>query len=145
MFTIEARVGRLVEIRMRSPIKPEELMNFFKEVATILGKADGTVVVCTDLRAARVFSQEITTKLLELMQKENPKIQRNGFLVSDDAVFSIQIERMIKKAGSGGTRRAMRDPEQLIKWLSEELEPSEVKRVRQFIVEGDKFVEAHPN
>ena len=129
---------------MRSPVKAEELQAFFKQVATILGKAEGTVVVATDLRAARVFSQEITTKLLELMQKENPKVERNGFLVSEDAVFSIQIERMVKKV-QGKNRRSFHESNDMVTWLAETLQPAEVKRLRQFVVEGDKFAsEASP-
>lgn len=138
MFTIENSVGRLVELRMASPITLEELGGFHGAVSKIVARHPGQVVVCTDLLSARVFDQHVTERLTTIIRQESPRVERNAFMVGDGAVFSMQIERIIRDAGFAN-RRAFRVPTDLITWLGEVLTSAERERLAKFLREGSNL------
>ena len=136
MYTLECHVGRLIEIRVQPPLTLDELRNFLPQVTRILARVGGQVVACTDLRNARVFSPDVTEKLMTILRTDGPRVERGGFLVGESAVFSMQIARMLRES-RGPSRRAFVEPEDAIHWLSELLTPVEVRRLREFVTGGE--------
>ena len=135
MWTIEQRVGRLIEIRVASPIVYADLEGFgarLGECITRLTERVPRVLACTDLSGAHIFAPEVAEWFIRLMHRDNPVLERNAFLIGQSAVFALQIERMLKQ-GNSLTRRAFREPEPLIEWLGELLSPLERERVRQLL------------
>ena len=135
MFTIENRVGRLVELRMAAPIAPAELDGFHETVSRIVARHTGQIVVCTDLASAKIFDQHTTARLTAIIRQESTRIERNAFLVGDNAIFSMQMERIIREAGFPN-RRSFRIPAELALWLGEVVTTEERHRVTAFLREG---------
>ena len=135
MYTIESRVGRLIEIRVESPVTEEELLQFHDRVAKVIKPIKGQVASCTDLAGATVFLQPVAARWIEIIKQENPIVERNAILVGEGAVFSMQVERIIRQAGFKN-RKAFLAPAMLTAWLGEILTVRERARLDQFLQEG---------
>ena len=136
MYTLECHVGRLFEIRVQPPLSVEQLKGFHPQVTRILARVPGQVIGCTDLRKARVFGLDVADKLMTIIRTDGPRVERNAYLVGESAVFSMQIARVIRMAGSP-SRRAFTEPDEAITWLSEVLTEPEILRLREFIAAED--------
>jgi len=136
MYTLECRVGRLLEIRVQPPLSLEEIANFHPQMTRIQARVLGQLVGCTDLRNARVFPPDVAEKFMAVIRTEGPRVDRNAFLVGESAVFSMQIARVLRAAGIP-SRRSFLDPEEGVNWLSEVLTPAEARRLREFVKAGD--------
>ena len=135
MYTIDNRVGRLIEIRVESPVTEEELSQFHDKIAKLIKPIKGQVASCTDLAGATVFLQPVAARWIEIIKQENPIVERNAILVGAGAVFSMQVERIIRQAGFK-TRKAFLVPTELTAWLGEILTVRERARLDQFLQEG---------
>jgi len=135
MYTIENRVGRLVELRVEPPVTEEELSQFHATVAKACKPIKGQIVTCTDLVGATVFSQPVAARWIEIIRQESPLVERNAVLVGEGAVFSMQVERIIRQAGFKN-RRAFLSPVALTAWLGEILTVRERARLEQFVQDG---------
>jgi hypothetical protein len=135
MYTIENRVGRLIELRVEAPVTYEELLQFHDLLAKACKPIRGQIVVCTDLVGATVFTQPVTKLWTSIIKQESPLVDRNGLLVGEGAVFSMQIERIIREAGHQN-RKAFLSPTDLLTWLGEILSVRERLRLEAFLREG---------
>lgn len=135
MYTIDNRVGRLIEIRVESPVTEEELSQFHDRIAKVIKPIKGQVASCTDLAGATVFLQPVAARWIEIIKQENPIVERNAILVGEGAVFSMQIERIIRQAGFKN-RKAFLVPSALTAWLGEILTVRERARLDQFLQDG---------
>jgi len=135
MYTIENRVGRLIELRVESPVTEEELSQFHDKIAKIIKPIKGQVATCTDLAGATVFLQPVAARWIEIIKQENPIVERNAILVGEGAVFSMQVERIIRQAGFKN-RKTFLVPTALTAWLGEILTVRERGRLEQFLKEG---------
>jgi hypothetical protein len=132
MFRVEASSGRLVEIHVTNLASLEEMGQFKKEVMDAVLHATKAIVV-VDLRQPRIFAPEVATALEEMLKRANPKIERSAVLLArDHAIFSLQLERIIREAGNP-SRRTFRDPEQLKAWLKDALSIAEQVRLDHFL------------
>jgi hypothetical protein len=135
MYTIDNRVGRLIEIRVESPVTDEELSQFHDRIAKVIKPIKGQVATCTDLVGATVFLQPVAARWIEIIKQENPIVERNAILVGEGAVFSMQVERIIRQAGFKN-RKAFLAPAALTTWLGEILSVRERARLEQFLQDG---------
>jgi len=135
MFTIENRVGRLVELRVESPVTYEELLQFHNTLAKVCKPIPGQIAMCTDLVGATVFTQQVTQRWTSIIKQESPLVQRNAVLVGEGAVFSMQIERIIRTAGHQN-RKAFLATSDLTAWLGEILTVRERARLETYLREG---------
>ena len=135
MYTIENRVGRLIELRVESPVTEEELLRFHDLITKVTKPIKGQLATCTDLVGATVFLQPVAALWIEIIRKENPIVERNAVLVGEGAVFSMQVERIIRQAGFKN-RNAFLVPAALTAWLGEILTVRERARLEQFLQEG---------
>lgn len=135
MYTIENRVGRFVELRVESPVTEEELQKFPDALAKVCKPIKGQIATCTDFVGATVFLQPVAARWIEIIRQDSPFVERNAVLVGEGAVFSMQIERIIRQAGFKN-RKAFLSPAPLMAWLGEILTVRERARLEQFLREG---------
>jgi hypothetical protein len=135
MYTIDNRVGRFVELRVESPVTEEELLPFHDTLATVCRPIRGQIAICTDLVGATVFPQEVALRWIEIIRQESPNVERNAVLVGEGAVFSMQVERIIRQAGYKN-RKAFLLPAPLMVWLGEILTVRERVRLESFLHDG---------
>ncbi|MEM1205293.1 MAG: hypothetical protein AAGN66_18840 [Acidobacteriota bacterium] len=132
MFSSENNVGRLVELRIASPVTPEEIVDLQRTHLAVLGQIQGDYVIVTDLRRATVFPQEISERFITLMAQVTPRLLRSAILISGSAVLGLQAERAIEEAGNL-RRRSFRSTKELTTWLGEVLTDDEAIRLRTFL------------
>lgn len=135
MFTIENHVGRLVEVRIASPVEEHEMPGIAKQTHDVIESMEGAFVAVMDLREAHVFPQTVSDAFVHILSDNNPKLERSAFIIGDSAIFGMQIERAIRQAGKP-TRKAFRTARELEAWLDEMLRPSEQARLSKFLAEA---------
>ena len=136
MMTFLNHAGRLCEAYLTPPFTLDEakaLAGTVRKLITGLGKP---AIVCADLRPVTVFPPDIADLVTDMMRSDNPRLERSAILIRDSSVFGLQIERMIRDAGSP-MRRAFRVRAQLEKWLAEVLDPQEKERLKKFLDTGE--------
>jgi hypothetical protein len=129
MIRVRTEIGRLMSVFFRPPLTEAEADEFVLETRRIITAAPEPLVCFSDARSVAVLSPEIANKIVALMKTGNPRIERHGVLISGSAVFGLQAERMFREAGSP-SRRAFRDVDTLVAWLSETLTAPEQLRLR---------------
>ncbi|HVE83823.1 MAG TPA: hypothetical protein VND93_13285 [Myxococcales bacterium] len=134
MFSIDVKVGRLLEIRLVAPVTLQDMGVVHQQLTAVFKRFQAKLVIAADLTRATVFAPEVANKLLELFRLDNPLIDRSGILVSNSAIFSLQIERLITQAGNPA-RRCFHDPYELKAFLGSLLVRDEHARLAQFLSE----------
>lgn len=125
-------VGRLVEVRLASPLNLDETRQLVEELRAIINRLASKYVGVVDLLQADVFPVPVAETLIQLLSGVAPQVERTAFLVGDSALFALQVERVIRNS-SHPNRRAFRDSEALKEWLGEVLRPPEQARLAQFV------------
>jgi hypothetical protein len=133
MHEVRSPGGRLVTLRLASPVDDKEANEVIVEVRRVLVSLPGPAISCTDLTEARTFSPPIAARFTELMRVDNPKIERSAFLLAKDAAtFSLQLERMIRESNSPH-RKTFSEADELERWLAERLTPAERTLLHAFL------------
>jgi hypothetical protein len=133
MHEVRSPGGRLVTLRLASPVDDQEANEVVFHVRRALGSLPGQGVFCTDLTEARTFSPPIAARFTELMRSDNPKIERSGFLLAKNAAtFNLQMERMIRESNSPA-RKTFTAADELERWLGALLTPQERAFLQSFL------------
>ena len=135
MFISRNRAGRLLELRISHPVTLEEIDELQKQQLANVMRIPGRYVSVVDLRQSRVFPPDVAERLIGLMTRANPKLERGAFLLPESAILGLQAERAIQEVGSG-ERRVFRDPDELEVWLRDNLNELERQRLSRFLA-GD--------
>jgi hypothetical protein len=135
MFSVDVKVGRLLEVRLVAPVTVIDIDVTKGRLALFFRTFPSKLVACGDFSRADVFPQDVATRVLETFKQDNPKIERSGILVSPSALFSIQLERLVSQANNP-QRRCFRDPFELKTNLAPLLTREENGRLAQFLAEG---------
>ena len=135
MHTMRNVVGRLVEVRVASPLSLREVDEFRREHLAALPDLPERYVGAVDLRRADIFPVEVAQRFIALLSEIAPLVERTGFLIGEGAVFALQIERILRNSAHP-QRRAFREPEPLKSFLGEILTPLERARLDEFLGEG---------
>jgi len=135
MHTVKNVVGRLVEVRVASPLNLAEVGEFRLEHQAAIRNIRERYVGVVDLRHADVLPSEVAQGLIALLSGTAILVERTGFLIGESAIFSLQIERIIRNSANPN-RKAFRDPEQLKAFLGEVLAPIERSRLDEFLDAG---------
>jgi hypothetical protein len=137
MITIACHVGVLVELRFDGTPSIDDVERFKAETGALVAEQSARharrVVLCTDLRATQLFAPEVASRIIDLMRSDNPRVERNGVLGNESAIFTLQVQRLLIEARSPGRRRVFTEPSELEAWLDESLRPEESSRLRQFL------------
>lgn len=132
MFSAQIRVGRLIELSVNAPFEIDDLNRLTEQMRTVVQGSPVKVVACSDFRRATVLTQDVVEGLIDLMRNDNANVERSGLLVSTSAVFSMQMERIIRNAGNPN-RRSFRAPAEAVAWLSEVLTLEERASLHRFV------------
>jgi hypothetical protein len=128
------KVGRLLEIRLVAPVTLEDI-DRMQERLDALFVEHGEVVLVADYTHATVFSQDVAAKVLDMFKRGKGRVARSAALVSQSAVFSLQVERLIANAGNP-MRRSFHDAFELKAFLGAALNHEEHIRLVQFLAGG---------
>jgi hypothetical protein len=137
MFALLNRAGRLVECSLESPVTNQDAEGVGAELKRLLGAvpAGQKIVVATDLVLTRTLAPDVAERFIGLMRADNPRVERSGFLIADNAAtFALQLERMIKEANHP-SRRVFRRADIWQAWLAEVLSKEEAERLSRFAQE----------
>jgi len=128
--------GRLVEVRLASPLSLEEVHQFALEYKTKTGAIHGKYVGVVDITHATLFPAPVAEALIQLLSRAAEHVERTAVLVGEratSATFAMQVERIIRNAASPN-RRAFRTVDALRDWLREVLTVEERVRLARFLV-----------
>ena len=133
MFSIESKVGRLVEIRIEDleSVKEVELVGR-RFLAVVAGVKRRRVVVCADYRQVRLLAARVADAFRDMMATTNPRVERSAMLLPPASTQTLQIDRIARETRFAG-RRTFREAAALERWLCEILENAEIRRVREFL------------
>ena len=134
MFSVEVKVGRLLEVRLVTPVTLEDIERCDKRINELFEKHGETVLVA-DYTRATVFAQDVAAAVLDMFKRGKHRVVRSAALVSESAIFSLQVERLIAQAGNP-MRRSFHDPFELKAFLGAALNHEEHIRLVQFLAEA---------
>jgi hypothetical protein len=126
----------LIEIRLEWLGSVNDVFAIERALGQAFVQAGPSSVICADWRGIEVFPPEVGDALLEVLRRDNRRIERSALLLSPaNAIFNLQVERLLREA-ENPSRRAFRSVEQLLTWLSEVLSPAELESARALFVES---------
>jgi hypothetical protein len=131
VWSIDRLVGKLVEIRIASPVSLAETEPWGKAHDALIASVEGPDVCFVDLVDATVFPPDVVEAYVKTMRNE-PRLVRTATLLNASPTFGMQIQRMIREANNPN-RRAFRDADELFAWVSEVLDPPERVRLRALL------------
>jgi hypothetical protein len=132
MFRVDS-IGNLVLIHVTSLGSLEEVGSFQSEVMHFVNDTPAKAIVVVDLRTPRVFAPEVASALEKMLKRANPRIHRSAvILAAEHAVFSLQLERIIREARNPA-RRTFRSTDDAAQWLRELLNAREADQLDAFL------------
>lgn len=136
MFSVETVAGRLVEVRLGSPLAATEVADVIQRVRLAVLGCPGRVVVCAELTRMFVMPPEFADQFTAMFTRDNPRVERSAFLVAfKRSAFTMQLERMVREANNPA-RRVFDDKAALLAYLEPVLAPTEVQRLRSLIAQA---------
>jgi hypothetical protein len=126
------RVGRLIEMRVNHLDSTDEVEHFSQAIQR-MGATTPNAVMVVDLRTPLVFSPPVTKAVVMLMTRAN-RVRRGTaiLLAGEHAVFSLQFVRLVKQVGDPD-RQTFTDPDELLAWIDDCLDPREKTRAKVFV------------
>lgn len=134
MYSIENPVGRLIEVRLASPLSLEEVHRFAEDFKGTVTGVHGRYVGVVDITRAELFPAPVAEALIHLLSRAAEQVDRTAVLIGENATFSLQVERIIRNSASPH-RKAFRAAEPLRDWLREVLGAAERVRLARFLHE----------
>jgi hypothetical protein len=143
VLNVQNVVGRLVEITMHAHDATEAQVDAFRlklkvAVGNALLSPSKRIAVVADLRGVNVVAPRIADFIVEVMRKDDHYLERSGLLLTPNATFGLQMDRVMREAANAGRRR-FDAPEALSLWLGECLSSDETARLATFLHEGPKL------
>jgi len=135
MYTVQRQVGRLVEARLSTLRTVDDVAGFETAMRAAFDQVPGQAIVCADWRGANIFAPEVADRLVELLARGNPRLERSAILLGkNQAAFGLQVERVVREA-KNSARRTFREADAVIEWLGEHLDAEERRRMVAFLDE----------
>lgn len=132
-WTVASSVGKLVEARLTAT-ESEAVAAFLAAITEAVANAKEPVVGILDLTEVRVFGQADAERLVAVMRKDNPRVERTAIIVNGDRLLTMQMQRLVR-AAAWPCRQVFRDATRAIAWLGEVLGPEEVARAHAFMTQ----------
>jgi len=133
VYFVENRVGKLVEIRLWSPVTAAEALAWAADHDRVVSAVNGPYVCIVDLFDAKVFPQDAVDAFTAVM-KDEPRLLRTGTLLSHSPTSALQVRRMLRETDNP-VRRAFTDVPPLLEWLEPVLAQREIARLRESLAE----------
>ncbi len=136
MIDVRNLVGRLIEVVFETPTTPSEWKELAKQLSSIHSQSTEKFMYCANMARAKLFQPEEARLLKKIMEQDNPRLLRTAmYLGSNSAVLLLQMERLIRETASPA-RKTFRDPQKLIRWMSEVATSDEEQRIREIYNAG---------
>lgn len=132
MHSVGNHAGRLIEVRIASPLTIQEAQQLAGELLAAMQDVARQYVGIVDLLGAHVFPPDVAETLIKLLSGNAPHVIRTAMLIGDSAVFALQVERGIRSSDPD-KRRAFRSPEDVKAWLGEVLTAEEKAALERFL------------
>ena len=139
MFTVESRVGRLLEARIESLRTLDRANAYSDAIAQVVQRAPGhePMILCADHRAVAIYPQPVADQLASLFGAMNRRLLRIALLVAPtNATLSMQLGRIVREANNPD-RRVFLVPAEAEAFLGEVLTGSERTRLARFLRSGN--------
>lgn len=136
-YTLETRVGRLIEARVTRLRTRDDANRYSEALGAEVARLprQRAAILCADHRPIVVYPQPVTDRLVELFQVMNTRLERIAIFVSPtNATLLMQLERLVREAAFS-KRRVFREPSAGLVHLGESLDPAELARARAFLDE----------
>jgi hypothetical protein len=136
-YSLEARVGRLIEARVFGLRTREEVDAYAvaAHMQVLRMPAHVRPVLCADHRPVYIYNQDVADRLMELFQQMNSRLERIAILVArSNATLVLQLERLVREA-SFSSRKLVFAPEEAEAHLAPILDTAELARLRAFVGE----------
>jgi len=131
------RVGRVVEVRVRSLSALADIQAINTQVAMALHRAGPGAIICADHRLASPVSCRVADLWADGMRAANKRISWAAILLDPlNTTFDLQIERIVKCAGSP-TRRLVTGLGEMHAWLGDALSVAEWSAIETFLAAGE--------
>jgi hypothetical protein len=135
-FTVENRVGRLVEARLFAPRTVVEVEAFRDGLRVAFMAAGARCLICADWRGANLLAPPVADALVGLLRRGNRAFERSAVLLPEGApLFALQVDRVVREAANPA-RRTFVAARALCAWLGEMATDLEKKRMAAFFSEG---------
>jgi hypothetical protein len=138
MFTVERRVGCVVEARVHALRNGADGDAYFQAITRVVleVQAPARAVICADHRPVVIYPPEVADKLVQLFTSVNTRVQRAALLVTPtNATVNMQLARIVRESDNPN-RQVFRELERFTAFLGEVLDAAELARVRAFMGEG---------
>ncbi|MEO8381466.1 MAG: hypothetical protein ABI779_17530 [Acidobacteriota bacterium] len=135
MYTVEHHAGRLIEAKLASPLTLADVQDFTQKHLAVMARIPVKYIGVVNLLGAHVFEPAVAGGLTKLLTTAASHVERSAYLIGESAIFSLQVERVIRESNSPN-RRAFRNGGELVTWMSEILTPAEQLRLERFIREA---------
>ena len=140
-FTVERKVGRLVEGTIGATMTLEEAQAFRTRMWLAIGAVQGRVALYGDVSEATTFEPAVEQRIVEMLRLDNPKVERSAIVFGrSTSAFARQAAQMIAAANEGATqagrpvdRRGFADKHEAARWLGEVLDEDERARLRALV------------
>jgi hypothetical protein len=129
MYTIESKVGRLIEVRFWAPILAEEPGAWRRDHERMIAAMLNTYVFFIDLADAPVFPPDMIEAFTVTMRNE-ARLLRMALLLGSSPTLGLQMQRLIRDANHPH-RRIFRDAREAETYLSEIMTLSERTRLHE--------------
>ena len=137
-FTVECRVGRVVEARLMTLRDADDVTQFELAMRAAFVRVQRKCVTCADVRAIALLSPTVSDLMIGVLAKGNPYLERSAILLpATGALFHLQAERLVRESKSAD-RRSFRKPQDMAAWLDEVLDDAERAGVRAFLSEDKR-------
>jgi hypothetical protein len=131
MFSVEA-VGRLVQIRLASPLDTEGMARFVERARFVLLGVP-RVIGIADLRRLNVMAPDSADMITTMLVRDNGRVERTAILVpSVQGSLGLQLTRMLRDA-KAHARQLFDDPTEATVFLRDLLDPAEDLALDRFL------------
>ncbi len=91
MVTVTHRVGKLVAVRVQSPVTYREATLLKPRMEQLIGRMTAPVFLVADLSDARVYSPDVAEKIMAALAANYPTVRRTGVVVHPGSALGGQI------------------------------------------------------
>jgi hypothetical protein len=136
------RVGRLLEVCIDAGFgSTAEVDRHFDRIEEELAKIPSTVrhYTVADWTRCPVMAPEVAERVVARMSKLNARVGRSAALASKSSPGALlQFLRLIREAGHPD-RRLFFDAPELLRWMGEELDATELARLKTMLKERSQI------
>ena len=135
MVTVTHRVGKLVAVRVQSPVTYREATLLKPRMEAVIGRMTSPVFLACDLSDARVYSPDVAEKIMSALQTRWPTVRRLGVVINPGSALGGQVYSMFRELADSD-RQAWVRAKEMVSHLSELLGPGEQQGLRDFLDEA---------